>query len=50
MAQGNNHGGIEEANGQWYVFYRRQTDRGSPAGSARRRYSLTARGGSDRRR
>ena len=29
MAQGNNHGGIEEANGQWYVFYHRQTDRGS---------------------
>ena len=51
MAQGNNHGGIEEANGQWYVFYHRQTDRAASAGRpARRRYSLTARGGSDRRR
>ena len=24
---GNNHGGIEQANGQWYIFYHRQTNR-----------------------
>ena len=29
MALGNNHGGIECANGQWYVFYHRQTNRTS---------------------
>lgn len=29
MAQGNNHGGIECVNGQWYVFYHRQTNRTS---------------------